>query len=836
MSCNRALFILLLLLATTLSAQIRQGIIYNTDTGEPVPFASVRSGDVVVFSDLRGMFSVPTSQYALEVQFPGFKRLTYYPSADSKLQMRLFLNPLQTQYHADLARKKANQIIGQVVNYQSKNDPFQVIPPHEFNAYNKLLVTAPPDSISGRIDSVFYFKIKGKKVFRKLDSSDYRFKKFISNQHLFISEKASRFVYDGSHLKEEVSAVRMGGFKPPVYELTALNLQSFSVYEPTFELAKNKYPGIVSPDFHKDYSYVLVDSLRESERKLYVLQFQSQKRKGLSGLLYIDANTFGVAKALVYSPGVVQIKAEYDYQFLKDRHIWFPLKTTLSVKKGRYDRPISIFGYTLDFEPESSKVYDFSGQFVGEKRDKFASDFIYGQSQTWYEKPSTSKQLIVKHPWVKTEIFPSAINKPDSSWTRFNHYDFDQRDENSYQKLDSISGRAGLQLKLRILRRLIVGYIPLGPVDLRLTDLIAYNNYEGIRVGLGGVTNDKFSHRFRLDGYAAYGFWDTRMKYSFGAATRLGNYSNSWIGFSHTNDLREIASAHFATDKRKIRIYDGRPFNLTTFYAHQSYKAYLETKIIPKTESIWQVTYSNIHPLFEYEFLKNGSALRDYSLALAEMSIQWNPFSEYAQTPVGRIETEKGYPRFAFQYSQAVADILDSDLSFGKFDLRIEYEKRFLDGQRFSALFTGGWAFGDVPITQLYNATPNNPRNGSVLERIRPGAKDAFETMFFNEFFSSRYVAFQLRQVSQRFRITRSIKPAIGAVTRMTFGDVGRPYQHSGFSFNTMEKGYFESGLELHAIYSGLGIGCYYRYGAYQLPNPQDNFSIKVNFSLGLGF
>ena len=96
-------------------------------------------------------------------------------------------------------------------------------------------------------------------------------------------------------------------------------------------------------------------------------------------------------------------------------------------------------------------------------------------------------------------------------------------------------------------------------MDLR--HLIKYNVHEGIRLGLGGITNDKFSEIFRISGYGAYGTKDGRYKYSIGTAIRVGNFSNSWIGGSYTNDLQEIGSTSFATDKRRWRIYDSRPLN-----------------------------------------------------------------------------------------------------------------------------------------------------------------------------------------------------------------------------------------------------------------------------------
>jgi hypothetical protein len=50
-----------------------------------------------------------------------------------------------------------------------------------------------------------------------------------------------------------------------------------------------------------------------------------------------------------------------------------------------------------------------------------------------------------------------------------------------------------------------------------------------------------------------------------------------------------------------------------------------------------------------------------------------------------------------------------------------------------------------------------------------------------------------------------------------------------------LNKGYFESGIELNQIYNGLGLGGFYRYGPNQLSKFQDNIAVKISFVLNLG-
>ena len=61
------------------------------------------------------------------------------------------------------------------------------------------------------------------------------------------------------------------------------------------------------------------------------------------------------------------------------------------------------------------------------------------------------------------------------------------------------------------------------------------------------------------------------------------------------------------------------------------------------------------------------------------------------------------------------------------------------------------------------------------------------------------------------------------------------PEQHVGIAYKTLNKGFFESGIELNQIYKGIGLGGFYRYGPNQLAKFEDNIAIKISFVLNLG-
>jgi hypothetical protein len=222
-------------------------------------------------------------------------------------------------------------------------------------------------------------------------------------------------------------------------------------------------------------------------------------------------------------------------------------------------------------------------------------------------------------------------------------------------------------------------------------------------------------------------------------------------------------------------------------------------------------------------------------MTTAMVSIVWAPFSDFMQTPTGRTESDKRFPRFTFQYTQSLPNVLDNDFSFGKIDFKTEYEKKYLNGQKTSLLLQGGYAIDDVPLTHLYNTMPNNLTKETIIQRITFAGRNSFETMFFNEFFSSQYVFFQIKHGFERIKIMKKVRPSLVLVTRMAWGNMEKPEQHVGPTYKTLDKGFFESGIELNKIYKGFGLGGFYRYGSNQLPEFDDNIAVKISYVLDLG-
>ena len=389
--------------------------------------------------------------------------------------------------------------------------------------------------------------------------------------------------------------------------------------------------------------------------------------------------------------------------------------------------------------------------------------------------------------------------------------------------------------KVELLKHLGNGYFPTKYFNFDLRYLIKYNQYEGFRTGLGGVTNQTFSDTFRIEGYGVYGFLDEAFKYSVGAGFRIAKQNNTWITLKYTDDLQETGSSSFLTDKRFFQFFEPRLINIEQFHRHISKSVSIEHQLTPNVLTETRFAISKIDPTYTYTFVHEE--LGDYNnfdLTTGTLSAQWSPFSKFERTPNGIVELNQGFPKFTFQYTKSFNNLLNGEFSFSKLDFRAIQQFNHKNESLTEIVITGGLADGDIPITHLYHAFPNNVNKETILQRFSVAGNNSFETMYFGEFFSDTFVNFQLKHKFKYLEISPWLKPQFTLISRHAFGDMNHKERHQGLVFNTLKKGYSEIGLEINRLFFGFGLSFAYRYGAYHLTKFDDNFAFKFTFNIDI--
>ena len=108
----------------------------------------------------------------------------------------------------------------------------------------------------------------------------------------------------------------------------------------------------------------------------------------------------------------------------------------------------------------------------------------------------------------------------------------------SYTFIDSVSQENKIEQKMNTAYSIISSKLDLGKIDLNLDRLLAFNDYENVRVGLGFQTNEKLIKNLSFGGYAAYGFRDKAFKYGGEIDWNISKKHHINLKTGYKNDLK----------------------------------------------------------------------------------------------------------------------------------------------------------------------------------------------------------------------------------------------------------------------------------------------------------
>jgi len=683
------------------------------------------------------------------------------------------------------------EIIQKSISLRDSNDPRAVLSNYTYTSYEKTIIT---DSLN-------------------------------KSTHSYLSEKVSNTTYTSSQgFVEDIIGFQLAGFKKIRYEVLAVDLQSHSFYDEDFVIFNTRYAGILSRRGLKNYIYTTIPSDVENEIHIAFKPKRPKEVPGLSGVMTLDKKKLAIKNVQVSLDDAIKIKLSQSYIFNKDANLYLPENRSLFIDKGDSDKRLSFFGKFFGKHISIGTIQEENLEKMITKK--------YLLSTTSNRDFSLKAKEIQAQPFAIT-IQPDATKQPPSFWKTYRLEDLTQKDKRSFSEIERIIRAENIERNLGTINNFSVGYYSVNFFDFDLTYPIKFNNFEGLRLGVGGVTNESFSKRFRLEGYSAYGFKDKEFKYGAGAGLLINPKKDAWITLTYNSDLEEVGNYSYLTDRRVYTLFEPRLVNINLFYKHRTTRANLEYRIAPKLLSEFQVAHRRIEQTTPYRFIKNGNEISNYNITEATAAIRWSPSSKFMKTNVGINEVYDGYPKVTAQISQSI-DGLEGDFNFTKIAAKAFYRLDRLNKSATELLVEGNVGFGSLPITHLFQAYPNAPTKETILQRFSVAGINSFETMFFNEFFSDRLITAQLKHKLPPFNISKWYKPEMVFITRFAIGDIRNPEDHLDIEFGSLNKGYTESGFEINKLLYFFGASFTYRYGAYHLPNFEDNIAFKFTFNLQL--
>ncbi len=710
-----------------------------------------------------------------------------------------------------LAQQSAQEIMDSVIVKKQVNDPRLRYDDYSYESYQNLRVLGDPEALTGP----GYKKTELRKTLKKTG--------------VFFAEKTSRRLYSKDEgNKELITAANMPGFDTPVYPIYTIDFQSDDIYDSDYVIFDRRFKSPLRDNTGSYYNFQRTADSTIQGRQVAIVEFMPQDSTRIDvikGRLYVDTATYAVAGAAFQRDGELEIDATHEFSYDTQLDVWHPISKELFVRKKKTAKELELFGGRLqvgneDNEGEGTPEDDLY-LLLNSRNTDFSKDPItdYGQRG------------------LTIELREEALEQPASYWNQYQAADrLNNTELAAALQLDSIVDDSRITRKLETLDKFKVGYYPVGFFDFDLKYLVKYNDYEALRVGLGGQTNSKLSESFRIGGYGAYGTRDGRFKYMINLGYRINKNMDTWLNVYRRDDITEFAAESFLTDARVYSLFEPRLINIPTFYRYEEYGSSLQQRLLPSVLSEIALSRKRVLQTTDYQFRPGGSAetFQNYVLSELIVAARYSPRSSFMRTPKGYQVIQAGYPIFSGQATKGFENISRSDFSYLKVSGKAYYATDNPNGTQTEFTVEGHYGTGEIPLTHLFHAYPNAPNQPEVMQRFSVAGRRSFETMYFNEFFSDRLLIGQVKHHLKPFDIASFLKPEMVLITRAAWGNLQEQDEHLNVAFNTLEKGYFESGFELNKLLFGFGLSVNYRYGAYHLSNIEDNLAVKFTFYLEL--
>ena len=426
-----------------------------------------------------------------------------------------------------------------------------------------------------------------------------------------------------------------------------------------------------------------------------------------------------------------------------------------------------------------------------------------------------------------------ANSKTVDFWDNHRAQPLSDVDIETYHLIDSISKAEKLEKKLSGLEAIMNGNIPFKCFNFPINKVIDYNSYEGIRLGLGLMTNDKISRYFSVGGYLNYGFKDKTIKYGGDLILNLHENSESKLHFSYANDIQEKAGYKFfeATDFTSSEVY--RKFMIDNMDVVEKYQAsfsflslkYLRTKIF--------INQSYIESTDGYTFGANlANSTNKFRFNEIGLQFRYAYNEKYLKTLRGKYPMGTNYPILCGNITRGT-NLFDGEYEYIKYEAKISKTFRTKSFGKTKITLAGGLVNGDIPISKLYNG---HGSNGSYSFE----AENSFGTMSLGEFYCDKFFSVFFKQDfgSILFK-TEKFSPKFALVHNYGISEFTKKQKHyTTKQIKSFDKGYYEGGLLINNIlnqsFAGVGIGVFYRYGPYAFTKTADNFAYKMTLTIGL--
>jgi hypothetical protein len=504
------------------------GKVTDAATGEAVPYARVyfkhlHKGAVTSFEGFYSL-TVTESEDSLTVEYLGYKPKSKAVKKGETQVINFQIEATEMEVEEVVIRPGENpawRILRGVWAHKKQNDKAS-LDAYQYESYSKIEM-----SITNVSDS---FKNSGMmKPFKNIFDS----LKMVSGEDgktlipFFISETMSDIYFKKPDTKtEHIKASKLSGVGLDdgslVSQVVGSSLQDYNFYKNWIDIIDRSFISPLADGGLGFYRYYLVDSMVIGGKYCWKIEFIPRNEKDLafSGTMWINDTSYALKRI------IVNIGKKANLNFIRSLHIQQDLEQTTAGEWLPAKERI-----VVDISEIAAKTFGVLAKFYLNN-----SKFVVNQPQNdkVYEDKITQDENALKHDekfWDKTR--PDSLTKEDKTVLHI---------------IDTIKNMPHIKTVVDIADIVVNGYYTVGgihgPVDIGpYIFLLGQNVVEGYRLRIGFRTNEYFSTRWILKGYAAVGNQDITtngVKYNFSVEHFLSRKSWTKIGIQHQYDIQGL--------------------------------------------------------------------------------------------------------------------------------------------------------------------------------------------------------------------------------------------------------------------------------------------------------
>ncbi|WP_185113216.1 MULTISPECIES: hypothetical protein [unclassified Chryseobacterium] len=696
---------------------------------------------------------------------------------------------------------RALEILRKADQLYKSNSP-RSLDSYSYKAYEKVSLDIDQDSISN-FKEAFNNNLQFLNKKKRDSLNDISARQIFARSKLFLWERAQEFNYSKKYgEKVYILDNRISGLKQPINEL--ITLQS----------NRNKIPNQITQENRSLYHFFLSDTIEIDGRKTFVINFREvsyrkpvNKRK-FTGTVYIDTETYGIKKIESLSKDNDGSKISSTWKYYNSK--WFLAEERVKLEMSRM---------VLEEDAESEKAAEKRGQ--KRIRKSFGTyAYLFAEYFDFQSPVEQNKSNFKGYTY-------SLKNTDGETLDQYRTRPLSDREMRTYKTIDSLGKIYRIDSKAKFVTGLINGQIRVNSLDFDVGEVVNYNLYEGLRLGLKAKVNENFDAYVSPDYYVAYGFKDDSWKYGLGIDFKTTLDKNSFFRIEYTDDVFASGEFHRRLWNFKMRMMNyGNNINNDRYYHYKGVSLSYLNDVSNGLTLAFAARRNYEEARFKYNFLNEGSGFRNFNTLF---TLKYSPNSTNIMTPQGKSIVEQKYPELYFNFEKSF-NAFGGDFSYTRFDALFIHNFKTLIGTTGFRLY-GGMVFGDAPIWK--NFTMNGMASNSRDLNFNLTSFLGFATLEGGKYYNDRFFAYYFtHQLPWYFKSFGQNVSSVDLVLRGTLGDMKRPQNHQ-FEFQQLDKLYQEVGLEWNNFLSSyFNLGLFYRVGYYTTGNFKENFALQFKLKL----